>query len=220
MVAKRVEVYLRRKLQTEVSIDTLNYRLPDWIEIKGLLLKDKNNNELLSGKQVRVNISMLKLLRSDIEIDKIILSGININVYRNKVDSNFSYQFLIDAFTSKTDTNTQKTETRISLSNVSINEFGFSYKDAKDGKYYTGNIGTFVAGIDKMDITNNIFTLKDWYLKNSWINIIDSSTTTATTRTTSPTGRRSSRSTRGSASPTGSSGRSPPGWPAACWCVA
>jgi len=180
MVARRVEAYLRKKLQTEVSIDTLNYRLPDWIEIRGLLLKDKNNNELLSGKQVRVNISMLKLLRSDVEIDKITLSGININVYRNQVDSNFSYQFLIDAFTSKTDTSSKKNETHISLSNVSINEFGFSYKDAKDGKYYTGNIGTFVAGIDKMDISNNIFTLKDWYLKNSWVNIIDSSTTAAT----------------------------------------
>ena len=180
MVANRVESYLRKKLQTEVSIDTLNYRLPDWIEIRGLLLKDKNNNELLSGKQVRVNISMLKLLRSDIEIDKIILSGINVNIYRNQVDSNFSYQFLIDAFTSKSDTSSKKNETHISLSNININEFGFSYRDAKDGKFYTGKIGTFVAGIDKMDITNNEFTLKDWQLKNSWIKIIDSSTAIAT----------------------------------------
>jgi translocation and assembly module TamB len=177
-VAGQIQSYLRKKLQTEVSIGKLNYRLPDWIELRNVVLKDKNNKTLLSGKEMRVDIDMLKLISSDVEIDKIFLSGININIYRDHLDSNFSYQFLIDAFTSKkTDTVSSKEPMQISLSRLDLDTINLRYNDAKEGRYYSATIGNFRAGMDSIDITQLNFKLKDWHLRNTTVTIVDSSVT-------------------------------------------
>ncbi|MBC7849813.1 MAG: translocation/assembly module TamB domain-containing protein [Chitinophagaceae bacterium] len=176
LVANWAKDYLSKKLGTEVSIGRLDYRLPNWIELNNITIKDKNKVDLLTGRLIRVDLDMLKLLSADIEIDKVALSGISLNVYRNVADSNFSYQFLIDAFASDTpDTTTSKKELKLSVNTVWLDTIALKYNDAKDNKFYAANIGTLHGTMDKIDLTNMHFDLNRWYLSNTIVSIIDSS---------------------------------------------
>lgn len=190
-VARRLEAYLSKKLETEVTLGTLDYSIPDWIELRGLELKDKNNNVLLSGKQVRVDIHMFRLLRGDIQIEEIILAGVNVNIYRNQNDLNFNYQFIIDAFTSQTkDTASNKEPLKISISKLNLDSIQFRYNDGKEKMYYAADIGNFEAAMKSLDLDRMNFELKDWYLSHTRVSITDSSThikeTTTNTGETSP----------------------------------
>lgn len=174
-VAARLQSYLEKKLKTKVTLGTLDYSIPDWVELRGLELRDKNESILLSGRQVRVDIHMFKLLKGDIQIEEILLGSVDVNIYRNYTDSNFNYQFLIDAFTSQTkDTVTKKEPLTISLSKLNIDTLRFRYNDGKEKMYYSANIGSLNAGMKSINLDSMNFQLKDWYLKNSSVSIIDS----------------------------------------------
>src|SRR5678810_1180049 len=76
VVRNKVEKYLRNKLQTTVSIGKIDYRLPNWIHLKNVIILDQRNDTLLRGGSLYVKLNMLKLLSQNVEIDGIELEQI------------------------------------------------------------------------------------------------------------------------------------------------
>ena len=73
IVKNQVQSYLRKKLNTTVNIGEIDYRLPQWIEIKQLYLEDRRKDTLLYGGDVYVDLDMIGLVRGKIDIEKISL---------------------------------------------------------------------------------------------------------------------------------------------------
>src|SRR4030095_6996632 len=173
-VKKRIETYLNGKLETLVKINSIDYRLPRWVELKGVLIKDKFNDTLLVGKSLLVDINMLTLLRNDLQLTKIQLDSVNLHVRRNEADSNFNYQFIIDAFTTR-DTTSAQQPLELTLGTITLRNVGFDYKDAKQKMYYNANIGNLDAKVNKVDLTNQNYDIDSWTISTSRITVIDSS---------------------------------------------
>jgi translocation and assembly module TamB len=100
-VRGKAEKFLRDKLKTEVYIGKLGYGLPKNIVLENLLLKDQANDTLLAVEHLKVNINMLKLISSKVEVKKLELWGVNAHIYRNAPDTNFNFSYIIDAFAGK-----------------------------------------------------------------------------------------------------------------------
>ncbi len=177
IVKKRIETYLNDKLQTLVKINSIDYRLPQWVELNGVLIMDKFNDTLLVGKSLLVDINMLKLLSNDIQLTKINLDSVNLFVQRNELDSNFNYQFLIDAFTAPKDTNAVQKPMQLTLGTIALNNVGFNYHDAKQKMYYQAKIGRMDANVQKVDLTNQNYQINSWTVGDSRITVVDSSST-------------------------------------------
>ena len=177
IVKKRIETYLNDKLQTLVRINSIDYRLPQWVELNGVLIMDKFNDTLLVGKSLLVNIDMLKLMSNDIQLTKINLDSVNLFVRRNELDSNFNYQFLIDAFTAPKDTNAVQKPMQLTLGTIALNNVGFNFQDAKLKMYYRARIGRLDADIEKVDLSNQNYQINTWTIGNSQITVVDSSST-------------------------------------------
>lgn len=100
-VKNKAQDFLRDKLKTEVYIGRLGYGLPKFIVLEDVLFKDQAKDTLLAVKKLKVNINMLALISSRIEVSKLELVGVNAHIYRNAPDTTFNFGYIIDAFAGK-----------------------------------------------------------------------------------------------------------------------
>ncbi len=103
-IRKKAVAFLQSKLKTEVQIARINYALPKMLSLEGVFVRDAAGDTLIQAGKLKVDMNMLKLINSKVEVQQIVLEDIYANLYRNKPDSNFNYQFIIDAFAGSPDT--------------------------------------------------------------------------------------------------------------------
>ncbi|MES2372877.1 MAG: translocation/assembly module TamB domain-containing protein [Bacteroidota bacterium] len=153
LIRNKLESYLIKKTNSEIHISAINYRLPKWIELDGVFFKDKAGDTLLYGNKLRVDVNMLKLLKGKYEISRIELGDIKINISRNANDSNFNYQYLVDAFKSTTPADTtKKSPISLSLDELEISGTTFKWMDHYGGTLLDTKIGNLKVNIDELDI--------------------------------------------------------------------
>ena len=152
MVARQVESYLEDKLKTRVQIGSVDYSLPEWIELKNVYFEDQNKDTLFFGRELSVDVNMLKLLAGNTDIQKVYLNNIYANIYRNESDSFFNYQYIIDAFTgNQPETAIKDTaEFKMTLSQLLFDTVSIHYDDRNAGS-------RFVARIDNLNSTISVF---------------------------------------------------------------
>src|ERR1700690_893952 len=73
---KKIVSYLENKLKTKVEIGKLTIKFPTSISLQNVFLEDQSKDTLLYGKELDVDISMFKLLKSEISIKEISLNNI------------------------------------------------------------------------------------------------------------------------------------------------
>ncbi len=152
IVRNQVQSYLQKKLKTNIIIGSVDYSLPEWLEIKNVYLEDQHKDTLLYGGEVRVDLHMFKLLRGNTDIEKIVLRNIEININRSATDSVFNYQFIIDAFSGNNPSTSNKdtSEMKLTLRRLLLDTVSLNFKDS-----YAGN--DFFAGIKKLDLKMDKF---------------------------------------------------------------
>ncbi len=152
MIKNKVQSYLQDKLKTKVVIGSLTYSLPSSIEIKSIYLEDQKNDTLFYGESVGVEIRMLQLIWGNTSIQKVALKNLFVNVNRGEKDSVFNYQFIIDAFSSKSNTSASKDTTplKINLDRLILDQITLRFTDKNGGT-------DFNAGIKHLDVSLNKF---------------------------------------------------------------
>src|SRR4051812_26898996 len=101
LVRGKLEAYLTAKTGGQFHIAAINYRLPQWIQMNGVSVENKTGDTILVGQKLRIDINLLKVLRGKYEINRVELEEVYFNAIKKPGDTTFSYQFLIDAFTTK-----------------------------------------------------------------------------------------------------------------------
>ncbi len=153
MVRDRVRSYLEEKLKTKVSIGSIDYSLPKWIELNNVCIQDQGKDSLLFAEKIYADINMLKLIRGYTDIRKLAFKNTSFNIYRAENDSFFNYQFVIDAFSgNKMDTGENKdtASLKLTLQKLLLNQVTLRFKDKNEGTDFT-------AGINNLDATLNTF---------------------------------------------------------------
>jgi hypothetical protein len=169
----KLEAYLVKKTHSEIHIGALNYRLPKWVELDGVFFRDKAGDTLLYGDKLRVDVNMLKLLKGQYEVSRIELGGIAINIKRKENDSTFNYQYLIDAFSSKTPDPEPKKESTLSvrLDQLDITKSSIRWNDAYGGTIMTTRIGDLKANIDSLDLFKQKYKLSKFTVADMFFDL-------------------------------------------------
>lgn len=116
---------------TEISIDKIALNFIDNASAKGVFLADEKGDTLLYAEKLNVDIGIFKLLKNTVDIDLIELSNSKINIYK-KADSSFSFQFLIDAFSSDTATESAPWTIEIDKVKIKYADYNFDLLQAKN----------------------------------------------------------------------------------------
>lgn len=134
---KKVVSYLENKLHTRIEIGKLDIKFPTALSLQNIYIEDQAKDTLLYGGELKVDISMFKLLKSDIEIQAISLNNIVAKIKRVPPDSIFNFQFITDAFMgeqTKETTTPDSSTLKMSIDRILINNTRIIYNDP-----YTGN---------------------------------------------------------------------------------
>jgi len=172
-VRKQAENFLRKKLKTTVNIGGLDYSLPKFIELKDVLFLDKAHDTLLSGEKIKVNIAMLKLLHSNVDVKEIRLNNINVHIYRNAPDTNFNFQYIIDAFVTTPSGATQAKDTSdgstltMSMDKLVLDDIRFRFDDYTGGNRFGLALDTLFVSMKKIDPVHLIFNFDKIFISGA-----------------------------------------------------
>jgi hypothetical protein len=130
-LTKQAVTYLRKKLGTNVVVNKVRFRIPDWVTLEGVYVPDLKKDTLLAGKRLHIDLDMLGLLGNNVKLNEVDLEGITVNVNRTLPDTTFNFKYILDAFMSKeVDTTSSSDPFDISLKRVKLNNVKITYNDA------------------------------------------------------------------------------------------
>ena len=146
---------ITKTTNTEIKIDKVALNFIDNISAKGVYLADENGDTLLYAKKLNVDIGIFKLLKNTVDIDYVELADSKINVYQ-KEDSTFSFQFLIEAFSSDT-TATESAPWVIEIDKIRIKnaDYNFDLIQAKNNL----KVKDLLVKSDEIDFEKMLFSI-------------------------------------------------------------
>ncbi|MDQ6762658.1 MAG: hypothetical protein M3015_08525, partial [Bacteroidota bacterium] len=165
---KKVVSYLENKLHTKVEIGKLDIKFPTALSLQNIYIEDQSKDTLLYGGELKVDISMFKLLKSDIDIQEIALNDIVLKVKRTPPDSVFNFQFIADAFMGqkKAETTTPDSSTlQLNIDRILVNNTRVIYYDPYTGNDMNLSFGHFDTKITTFDPAHLLFDIPSITLK-------------------------------------------------------
>ena len=91
-------------IKTDVKIEGVRLHLFNNVALEGIYIEDLNKDTLVYAKDLEVSLSPMELFKGKLQINAIDLSDFTLKVSQARPDSDFNFQFLIDAFASDTTT--------------------------------------------------------------------------------------------------------------------
>ncbi|MEP7231016.1 MAG: translocation/assembly module TamB domain-containing protein [Ginsengibacter sp.] len=159
---KKIVAYLENKLHTKVEIGKLDIDFPTTVSLQKVYIEDQNKDTLLYGGELKVDISMIRLLKSDIEIQEISLNNVIAKVKRVPPDSVFNFQFITDAFMGekvKEQTTQDSSTLQMNIDRILVNNTRVIYYDPLSGNDMDLIFGHLDAKIFIFDPTHLLFNV-------------------------------------------------------------
>jgi len=151
IVKDKAITYLEGKIGTDVNIDKIEIGLPKKVILEGVYFESQRGDTLLAGEKLAVDISLMKLLSSEVEINSISLEGIVANVSRNK-DSVFNFDYIINAFASDKPKDTTSAPMKISINKINLERIRLKFDDQISKNNISANIKHFDTRIKTFDL--------------------------------------------------------------------
>lgn len=113
MLTQFVATELSKTLCTKVTIGSIEVGLFNRLIINDINIKDKQNKDLLNAHVATAKIELRSLLREQLSLRTVSLIDTDINLYKQRADSDANYQFILDALASKDSKKESKFNLRI-----------------------------------------------------------------------------------------------------------
>ena len=165
----KIVAYIEGKIKTKVAIGTLSIAFPKQIVLKNVYFEDQRKDTLLAGKELRVDIALLKLLNNEVNVDYLELNGIRTNIYRVQPDTSFNFDYIVKAFAGeqKKPAIQDTTSTlKFHLNRIVLKDILTTFKDDKTGNDVYFYLGNFETRIKEFDPDHMVFNIPKITLAN------------------------------------------------------
>ena len=192
---KKATAWLSNKLKTKVEIGKIYLGFPKKVVLENVYIEDQQKDTLLSGGALKVDISMMKLLNSHVEINRVQLSDITAKVKRVLPDTVYNFQFVIDAFAPADTVKSQPADTssvNISVNDIELDKIRVVYDDVITGSDMTLWLDHFDTEMDEFDLNKMRFNIPSTNIKGIRANVyqkkplVETAEVTADTVTAAP----------------------------------
>ncbi len=154
--------FLEGKIGTKVEVNKISLDLPKLIVLEDIYFEDQKKDTLIAGDTLKVDVSLLKLLDNQLEINEVDLRGITLNVTRN-ADSVFNFDYIVKAFAGE-----QKKEPapqdssstmKFSVEKINLDRIKVKYADAPTANSIDLYLGHFDTRIKDFDLDKMSFNI-------------------------------------------------------------
>ncbi len=116
---------IRPVIKTEVRIDRIQLRLFNHVRFEGVYLEDKSGDTLFYAKEFSADLDTWQLFQNKVMVKGISLNDFALNISKRNPDSDYNYQFLIDAFASQDTTKKGSSKMMVSIDDIHIRKGRF-----------------------------------------------------------------------------------------------
>ncbi len=169
--------FVTSKTHTRMSVKRLYIAFPKSVVIEGLFAEDTKHDTLLSLQKLSVDINMMALLDSKVEIGNVALTGATANVHRG-ADSVFNFAFLIDAFSKggpkkpKAEKDTTKGGLEVQVKKILLENIRGSFVDEIGGTNIHGVIGKLALSMNDMNLKKLSFNGDELILEHTEVSMV------------------------------------------------
>jgi hypothetical protein len=163
-LVRQVTKTLSQRLETKVSIQHVRLDLLNHVLVQGVYVESQQKDTLLYAGEIRFRITDWFIFRDGVPVIKYIgLHNAYANLYRTKNSDQWNYQFIVDAFSSKTPPkkDTSGTTFNIDLKEVDLKNVRFNMDDAWVGSDMDFVVGSFHIDADKIDLDKKIIAIDE-----------------------------------------------------------
>lgn len=127
--AQQVASYLSSEWGTDVTIEKVDFVFFDNLDIEGIYVADKINDTLLYSGLLHAKIGDWSLSKSFVTIDRVELTDATCHIKKYKGDSTFNFQHIVDYFASDEPADTSKSNFKVNVKTIALNNINFTYED-------------------------------------------------------------------------------------------
>lgn len=171
-VRKQVISFLETKIKTPFHIGKIDYALPKMLLLEDVWFKDQRNDTLLAAKKLKVNISMLKLINSHVDVQQLELVGVTAHIYRYAPDTAFNFDYIAKAFASSDTTqeepkqeDTSGSKLKLTVDKVKLDDIHIRFDDYTGGTRFAGDLQTLRLNVKEIDLEKMAFKVKEFTVK-------------------------------------------------------
>jgi len=157
--------WLSKELKTQIKIEKININFFHALSLNGVFIKDLKNDTLLYIDQLNCDIKTLNLKQRKIHLKQIELINGTAKAITYKNDTFPNYQFLIDYFSSPTDT-IKSEPFDFDYGNIKLSNLNLIYKDENDTTKTNGinfaniSVKQFYGGINGLLINKDTISVE------------------------------------------------------------
>ena len=178
LARQKMVTFLEGKIKTKVEINRLSLDFPKLIVLEDVYFEGQNRDTLLAGDTLKVDISLMKLLSNQVEINEIDLRGITANVSRTMPDSAFNFNYIIKAFVGEQKQKAPPADStagmKFSIEKINLDRIKINFKDAVTANDVAFNLGHFDTRIDEFDLDSMRFSVPRITMRNVNAKVIQS----------------------------------------------
>ncbi len=158
-IRKKAVSYLSEKLDTRVELGLIRIGWPADIMLENIYVEDRQKDTLLAAASIKADISLMRLFKSELQFERIELSGITGEIKRVMPDTLYNFQFIIDAFASETPepASADSSTFKISAKRIALDNIRFAYKDVVTGNDMTIALHHFDTEFRDFDLDKMLF---------------------------------------------------------------
>ena len=189
-VVHKVTTELSKILNTTVSIDKVDIVFFKTVSLENAYIEDQKQDTLLYAEKLNISIGLFSILNSKIQLNQIDLEGATVHLSRPKTDSNFNYNFILEAFASSdTEKDTTAHGWDFGIENINLKRINFKMDDKYGGINVSTSLDELSTNIELLDIENEKLQLGKFKINNTTAEIVqanDSSKSEVTEKNSTP----------------------------------
>ena len=128
-IASYLTYEIRKAYGIPLSIEKLRVRNLDEVILKGILIKDLNNDTIVYTSEATAHITPYKLAEGRIQINTLVFAEPDIRLSRDSAGSPLNIQFIIDNLDSKEESNKKEIDLRINQFIVYNGQFSYDVRN-------------------------------------------------------------------------------------------
>jgi len=159
-IISKVTSRLSSDLKTRISIKKVDFSLFDKMNLKGVLIEDRQRDTILSAGEVTVRITDWFFLKKNVELKYIGLKDAVIKMQRSE-DSVWRHQFIIDYFSTPSSTKKKEGGIVLTLNEIQLDNVRFRQQDAWLGKDMFVYLHSLKLKARQVDFSKRMIRLED-----------------------------------------------------------
>ncbi|MDO5510333.1 MAG: translocation/assembly module TamB domain-containing protein [Weeksellaceae bacterium] len=160
-VRGHVVSYIENRIGTPVSLERIYIKFPNHLEMRNLYVEGQERDTILMVNKLDVGLNIPELLNNKAHLTSIELDGLVSFVTRFE-DGRFNYDYIVDAFGTKEDTDDESTPFILELDKINLKNIRIQYDDRVARNLTNISFNLLDVRVKEFNLAENNYALGDF----------------------------------------------------------